>query len=291
MHPFHQIDVFTTRPGFGNALAIVLDADALDAAAMQRFATWINLSETTFVLRPTTPDADYRVRIFTPAQELPFAGHPTVGTAWCLQRAGLVTPRDGALVQECAAGLLPLRVTGSGSAARVAVRAPRTSIRAADASETALIDAAIPRVLRADPGTAWHLVNGPTWWAIPLRDEAAARTLAPNLPAIAAACVATQAVGVAVFAETPGADTAICVRAFCPADGIPEDPVTGSVNASIGALLRHTGRLDRIGRSYRSSQGRELRRDGIVEVQVQDNGEVWIGGACVGVTSGTLDWA
>ena len=290
MFDFHQIDVFTDRAGYGNALAVVLDADGLDSASMQRFATWINLSETTFVLKPTSPHADYRVRIFTPAQELPFAGHPSVGTAWCLQRAGRVAPRDGDLVQECAAGLLPLRVRGSGDAARVSVRAPHASIRAADVAENGLLDAALPRALRASAGHAWHVHNGPVWWVLQLRDEATVRTLNPSLADIAAACTATHAVGLAVFAPTPGAETALCVRAFCPADGIPEDPVTGSVNAGIGALLLHLQQLDGIGRRYRASQGRELGRDGIVEVTIDADGEVWIGGACVAVTSGSLRW-
>lgn len=291
MHPLHHIDVFTDRAGFGNPVAVVLDADALDTAAMQRFAAWINLSETTFVLRPTTPEADYRVRIFTPAQELPFAGHPSVGTAWCLLDRGRVHARDGALVQECAAGLLPLRTKGDGAARRVAVRAPRARIRAADAAEHALLDAAVPRPLRAGDGAAWHIDNGPGWWVVELRDEAAVRRLVPMLPAIAAACVATHAVGVAVFAQTAAGDAALAVRAFCPADGIPEDPVTGSVNAGIAALLLHTGRLAALGGRYRASQGRELGRDGRLDLEADADGEIWVGGTAVAVAHGELRWA
>lgn len=290
MFDLHHIDVFTDRAGFGNPVAVVLDADALDTAAMQRFATWINLSETTFVLKPTAPDADYRVRIFTPAQELPFAGHPSVGTAWCLLDTGRLQARDGALVQECAAGLLPLRITGAGATRRVAVRAPRARIRAAEAGEHALLDAAIPRALRAADGAAWNVNNGPGWWVVELRDEAAVRTLVPKLPEIAAACIATRTVGVAVFAHTTSGDAAFAVRAFCPADGIPEDPVTGSVNAGIAALLQHSGRLDALGGRYRASQGRELGRDGKLDLETDSDGEIWVGGAAVAVASGSLDW-
>ena len=291
MYDLSLIDVFTERAGAGNALAVVFDADDLDSAAMQRFATWINLSETTFVLPPTQAGADYRVRIFTPGRELPFAGHPSVGTAWALLRAGRLQTRNGVLLQECAAGLLPLRASGEGDAMRVAVRAPRARLRAAETREDALLDAAVSPDLRAAPGTAWHSDNGPIWWLIELRDEAAVRLFVPDLPRIADACVGTGAVGIAVFAlaaSEPG--IALVLRAFCPADGIPEDPVTGSANAAVGALLQHEGRIDRIGRRYRASQGRELGRNGIVEVEADDEGEVWIGGACVAAAIGQLRW-
>ena len=284
------IDVFTDRAGAGNALAVVFDADVLDTAAMQRFATWINLSETTFVLAPTVTGADYRVRIFTPGRELPFAGHPSVGTAWALLRTGRLQARDGELAQECAAGLLPMRVDGDGDAARVTVRAPRARLRVAEAREDTLLDAAVPPALRAARGTPWRSDNGPVWWLIELRDEAAVRLLAPDLPRVAEACTATGAVGVAVFALASGPGTAVVVRALCPADGIPEDPVTGSANAAIGALLQHEGRIGGIGRRYRASQGRELGRDGIVEVEIDDDGDVWIGGACVAAVRGQLRW-
>lgn len=290
MFELSLIDVFTERAGAGNALAVVFDADGLDTAAMQRFANWINLSETTFVLTPSRTGADYRVRIFTPGRELPFAGHPSVGTAWALLRAGRLQARDGALVQECAAGLLPMRVSGDGDATRVAVRAPRARLRAAEAREDAFLDAAVPSALRAAPGTPWHSDNGPIWWLIELRDEAAVRLLVPDLPRIAEACIGTGAVGVAVFALASEPGITLAVRAFCPADGIPEDPVTGSANAAIGALLQHEGRIDSVGRRYRASQGRELGRDGIVEVETDDDGEVWIGGACVAAVRGQLRW-
>lgn len=291
MFDLSLVDVFTDRAGFGNPVAIVCGADALDTAAMQRFANWINLSETTFVLRPTTTDADYRVRIFTPAQELPFAGHPSVGTTWALLREGRTAARDGRLVQECAAGLLPLRIDGDGDALRVAVRAPRAQLRIATPHEHALLDAALPSDLRADASAPWRSDNGPVWWLVELRDEAGVRSLAPDLPRIADACIATGAVGVCVFAPTADpADEHLVVRAFCPADGIPEDPVTGSANAAVAALLHHQGRSDDIGRRYRASQGRELGRNGLVDIEIDDSGEVWIGGHCVAVSRGRLDW-
>jgi PhzF family phenazine biosynthesis protein len=122
---FAQVDVFADRPGAGNPLAVVIDADGIDAEAMQAFANWTNLSETTFLLPPTAPGASYRVRIFTPRQELPFAGHPSVGSAHVALDAGLAQATDGRLLQECAAGLLPLRIKGAGATRRIFVRAPR----------------------------------------------------------------------------------------------------------------------------------------------------------------------
>lgn len=286
------VDVFTDRAGFGNPVAIVCGADALDSAAMQRFANWINLSETTFVLRPTTTAADYRVRIFTPRSELPFAGHPSVGTAWALLREGRIAARDGRLVQECAAGLLPLRTDGDGDALRVAVRAPHARLRIAEPREQALLDAALPSDLRADSTALWRGDNGPVWWLVELRDEATVRGLAPDLPRIADACTTTGAVGVCVFAPTADTtDEQLVVRAFCPADGIPEDPVTGSVNAAVAALLHHQGRSHDIGHRYRASQGRELGRNGLVDIEIDDDGEVWIGGHCVAVSRGQLRWS
>ena len=282
---FLQLDVFASEPGRGNPLAVVLDAADLDGAdAMQAIAAWLNLSETTFVLPPTQAGADYRLRIFTPRQELPFAGHPSVGTAHAVLERGLVTPRDGRLVQECGAGLLPVRVDGEGRQRRLHVRAPRGVERAAD-------PVAILSSLRTERFGALRPViidNGPRWWCIELADEAAVRTLVPDLQAMAKASVATNAVGVAVFAHCPGESYALVVRAFVPADGIPEDPVTGSANAAITAWLHANGALP--AQSFLSSQGREVGRDGIVECAVDAEGDVWIGGQTQTVVEGVLNW-
>ncbi|MDE2092950.1 MAG: PhzF family phenazine biosynthesis protein, partial [Burkholderiales bacterium] len=144
---FMQLDVFADRPMLGNPLAVVIDAQGIDDAAMQAFARWTNLSETTFLLPPTSPDADYRVRIFTPRQELPFAGHPSVGSAYAAIEAGLVDAGKTALVQECAAGLLPVRVEGVGAARRIHVQAPPARIHAVDASLRRQLAAALPASL------------------------------------------------------------------------------------------------------------------------------------------------
>ena len=281
---FLQLDVFASAPGRGNPLAVVLDAADLDSAVMQAIAAWLNLSETTFVLPPTQAGADYRLRIFTPRQELPFAGHPSVGTAHAVIHRGLVTPRDGRLVQECGAGLLPILVDGEGSQRRLHVRAPRGAERTAD---PALV---LPSLRTERLGALRPVVidNGPRWWCIELADEAAVRTLTPDLGAMANGSRATQAVGVAVFARCAGQPYALVVRAFVPADGIPEDPVTGSANAAICAWLHANHALP--ARRFLSSQGREVGRDGIVECEVDGDGEVWIGGQTQTVVEGEIHW-
>jgi PhzF family phenazine biosynthesis protein len=287
---FLQLDVFTDHPGGGNPLAVVLDASGMDTAAMQAFAHWTNLSETTFVLPASDPSASYRVRIFTPRQELPFAGHPSVGTAHAVLEAGLARPRDGALVQECGAGLLPMRVSGSGGERRIAVRAPRGRPRPTGADAPALLEAALAGVARGALAPAL-VDNGPTWWVVELANEAGLRAMTPRLAAIAALTEATGAVGLAVFARAPaGAGHGLAVRAFCPADGIPEDPVTGSANAAIAAWLHDNDALGALGSRYIASQGREVGRDGRIEVHLDPEGEAWIGGQVRTVISGTLDW-
>ena len=283
---FLQLDVFADRPGAGNALAVVLDSNELDDQAMQAFACWTNLSETTFLLPPTTPAASYRVRIFTPRQELPFAGHPSVGSAHAALESGLVTAQDGRLVQECAAGLLPIRLQGEGVARRIFVRAPKGR-EVAMAFDSRLMDAALAGI---NPGTlpACIIDNGPRWLLVELADEVAVRSMTPDLPAIAALTTAADTVGLAAFARVNQPEYQIVVRAFCPADGIPEDPVTGSANAAIAAWLLHNNALP--AQRYVASQGRELGRNGRVEVDVDADGEVWIGGRTQTVIRGKVNW-
>jgi len=283
-----QLDVFADRPGVGNALGVVLDGGDLDTAAMQAFANWTNLSETTFVLPPTVPEASYRLRIFTPKSELPFAGHPSVGTAHAVLEAGLARPVDGRLVQECAAGLLPVRVKGTGIARTIAVRAPRAHEIAVDDFST-LLQAALADCRLAGRKPAL-MCNGPSFWCVELADEVAVRQMVPRLSSVAELTSATHAVGLAVFARSAATSHQLVVRVFCPADGIPEDPVTGSANAAIAAHLLHDGALGSLGRRYVVSQGREVGRDGRIEIEIDGDDEVWIGGQTQTVIRGDLDW-
>ena len=282
-----QCDVFADRPGAGNALGVVFDAGDMDAAAMQALAAWLNLSETIFFLPPDA-GADYRIRIFTPGSELPFAGHPSVGAAWVAVAHRLALPREGRLVQQCEAGLLPVRVTSADDRVHVAVRSPR----ARPVGELAApLPAGLDAVAAANtPAALWN--NGPLWWLVEAASPAQVRGFAPDFAAIAAWTNATRATGVAIFAPETEDDHDLVVRAFCPGDAVnvPEDPVTGSANASIAALLHRQGRLPGRDGRYIASQGRELGRDGRVHVQVDDEGDVWIGGEVQQVIDGRVDW-
>ncbi|HEX6614161.1 MAG TPA: PhzF family phenazine biosynthesis protein [Rhodanobacteraceae bacterium] len=279
------IDVFTARPLSGNPLAVVVDAEGLDPETMQRFAAWTNLSETAFLLPPSQPGADYRVRIFTPRSELPFAGHPSVGSAFVAIESGLVPADKRELVQECAAGLLPVRVEGEGASRRVHVRAPAAKLAAEDPT----LASSLREALGAPIVAARNVCNGPWWIVTDLGEETAVRGLRPDMHAVAALTTRLGTVGVCVFGRSREPDFAMAVRAFCPADGIPEDPVTGSANAAIAACLHATGKLDAFGRRYRASQGREVGRDGVVEVVVDDEGQAWIGGECARVVNGSVN--
>jgi PhzF family phenazine biosynthesis protein len=284
-----QLDVFADRAGAGNPLGVVFDASDMETAAMQAYAAWANLSETIFFLPPTSGEADYRVRIFTPRQELPFAGHPSVGAAWAALDSGLAQAKDGRLVQECAAGLLPIRIEQRDAARLVHVRAPQAREVETGVVHTQALAAALQGLRRGKLSPAlWN--NGPNWWLVELADAAAVRTMQPDLPAIATLSVASDAVGLVVFGQADSPDHDLAVRAYCPADGIPEDPVTGSANASIAALLHHAGALPGAEGRYIASQGRELGRDGRVEVQVDSENEVWIGGQVQAVIRGSVDW-
>lgn len=281
---FKQVDVFTGTPFHGNPVAVVLHGQGLDETQMQRIAHWTNLSETAFLLPPTTPEAGYRVRIFTPRQELPFAGHPSVGAAHAAIEAGLASPRGGALVQECAAGLLPVAIDGVGAQRRIFVRAPaakflNTSLeddaRLADALGVAPLAAPKPRIVD----------NGPLWWVAGFDSAAEVRALRPDMGALAALTLELGAVGVAVHGGEPGGDAALAVRCFCPADGIPEDPVTGSGNAAVAAFLQAADALP--APEYVASQGRELGRDGYVALRVAGDG-IHLGGHAVTVVDGSI---
>lgn len=283
---YAQLDVFSPRPGAGNPLAVVYDAGDMDAAAMQAFAAWTNLSETVFFQPPTAADADFRIRIFTPRMELPFAGHPSVGAAWAALDAGLAREREGWLLQECGAGLLPVRIERHDGQVQPAVRSPRATQREVAAPpwlEASRVWGAVRGPLAP---SLWN--NGPDWWLLELADEAAVRGLRPDLAAIAGLPGAGK---LAAFATTPDdADAQLVVRAFAPGVGVAEDPATGSANACIAAALHRQGRLPGTrGRCF-ASQGREIGRDARLRLEVDGDGEVWVGGQVHAVIRGTVDW-
>lgn len=271
---FHQLDVFSAAPLKGNPLAVVHAAEGLDDAAMAAFARWTNLSETTFLLPPTEPGADYRVRIFTPVAELPFAGHPTLGSAWAWLAAGGVPHEAGVVVQQCGVGLVRIRRDGG----RLAFAAPPR--RRTGPLDEALLHriAGALRLARADILRHEWVDNGPGWCAVMLRSGAAVRALQPDWAALG-----ELKVGV-VAPQVDGEDTAFEVRAFFGGGGF-EDPVTGSLNASLAQWLIGAGLApDR----YVAAQGHALGRAGRVHVQ-REGDTIWIGGDVVACISGEVD--
>lgn len=269
-YPFRQVDVFPGSALGGNPVAVVLDADGVDGAAMQAFARWTHLSETTFVLPPTDPGADYRLRIFTPAAELPFAGHPTLGSAhaWA-EHTGSTADR---VVQECAAGLVELRRTDDGWS----FAAPPL-VRSGPASDEEIEQLAAGLGIGAwDVLAAEWVDNGPGWVAVLLQDADAVLELQPDpgLLRFAAGAVGPHPSGGPADYE---------VRAFVPGLGVDEDPVTGSLNAAIGMWFFASGRASG---SYTVRQGRAVGADGVVRVTQQPDG-VWVAGATRTILSGT----
>ena len=279
--PFQQVDVFTAVPFKGNPVAVILEGGMLSTAQMQTIAGWTNLSETTFVCPPADPAADYRLRIFTPRAEIPFAGHPTIGSAHALLRHGLVPKRAGHLVQECGKGLVPLRVDGE----RLFLALPTPAFRTPDESQRAEAAAALG-VAAAQIQRAAIVDVGPVWFTVQLRDGAAVAKLEPDMAAIAA-LTREPVTGLNVFGFYANAEPAdLEVRSFAPAHGVPEDPVCGSGNGCVAALIQRDKLLDRS--TYVSSEGRCMQRDGRVEVRFAEDGTIWLGGHAVTCVEGTL---
>ena len=275
-YPFKQIDVFSSHTLLGNPLAVVLDADGLSDARMVEFARWTNLSETTFLLAPQHPEADYRLRIFTTLHELPFAGHPTLGSchAW-LESGG--QPKGEEIIQECGIGLVRIRRLGT----QLAFTAPALL-------RSGPVDGALLERVRLGMGLdersivdARWVDNGAGWMALRLKDRASVLALKPDYAQL-------QSLAIGAFAPwdpaLDGTDAQFEVRAFIAGDGMPEDPVTGSLNAGIAQWLLSEGLApDR----YVVSQGTAMGRQGRVHVQRLGD-DIWIGGDAVTCIEGML---
>ena len=274
LRPFQQVDVFTSEPYAGNPVAVVLDGQGLSTEQMQRFANWTNLSETTFVLPPTASGADYQVRIFTPDAELMFAGHPTLGTCHAWLSVGGRAAEPGAVVQQCAAGLIHIRQTSDG----LAFAAPPL-MRSGPVDQSLLQRVAeMLAIEQADIVEAEWADNGPGWVAVLLRDADAVLALRPGL--------VEQSIGV-VGPYPAGSPHAFEVRAFFPKQGATaEDPVTGSLNASLAQWLLRTGRAHP---PYVASQGTVLGRSGRIHVSTDPDGTIWVGGGAVTCIAGQVE--
>jgi len=285
---FKQVDAFTSRPLFGNPVAVVLGADGLETEEMQRLARWTNLSETTFVLTPTSADADYRLRIFSPGPELPFAGHPTIGSAHAVLEAGVVSPKDGRMAQECGAGNLPLRIEGVGPERRIHVETPEAKVAGEFGALAETVSTALGRQIATAPAPT-ALRNGPTWLFVRFEHESDVASLEPDMSAVARLSRDNDLSGIAAFAFVEDGEFAVHIRCFAPAFGVPEDPVTGSANGALPAHLARHGLLERTGREYVATQATELGRDGRVYVRVlDDSGRAEIGGQAVTVVEGEM---
>ncbi len=285
-----QLDVFADRPGAGNPLAVVLDAAGLDDAAMQAIARWTRLPETTFVFAPTQPGASYAVRMFSPRREVPFAGHPSVGTAHVVLEAGLAEPVDGLLMQEGAVGVLPLRVDDEGTTRTIAVRTPRAQVvKVGDPVSDDGLRAALAALPAGDLPPA--LVDGGRrWWLAEVRDEATLRGATPDWDAIGALARATESMGVCAYARTPGQEYDLAVRAFVGAPAAFEDAASGAANATLAAWLASRDALPGRDGRYVVSQGREVGYDARLQLRVDAAGDVWSGGHVRTIVTGHIGW-
>lgn len=285
---YKQVDVFTTSPLQGNPLAVILEAEGLNEMQMLSLARWTNLSETTFVFKPTDPAADYQVRIFTPEKELPFAGHPTLGTAHALLEAGLVTKQPGIVTQECGVGLVKVNILPEGT---LAFAAPSVTFRTITTEGKALLMAAFqPAVIEtntspvvADMGIRWLMVRMP--------NAQSCLAVKPDLDMMKKLEVACHVDGVAIYGAYSSGDPADYeMRAFLVEwDQLVEDPVTGSANACLARLLKADNFPDGglTSQKYQVRQGTQLQREGRVSVHFINN-EPWIGGQSCTLINGWL---
>ncbi len=271
---FTQVDVFSSQAYLGNPLAVVVDADGLDTADMQRFAKWTNLSETTFLVPPTDPAADYRVRIFTATSELPFAGHPTLGSAHAWLAHGGVPQRDDQVVQQCGVGLVTVRRGAEG----LAFAAPAL-LKGGPADEATVQEAADSLRVERDAIVAAEWVdNGPGWLGLLFRSAEEVLAITPGPMQLS--------IGVAGPHEA-GSPFAYEVRAFFSANGVTfEDPVTGSLNASLAQWLIGSGRFTA---PYLAVQGTAIGYSGLVRITTDDSSAVWVGGDVTTCIAGTIE--
>lgn len=279
--PFRQVDVFTNTPFKGNPVAVVLDGNDLSTEQMQAIANWTNLSETTFVCKPTDPQADYKLRIFTPNSELPFAGHPTLGSAFAVLNNGLQPKTSGRLVQECGIGL----VTVSLDEGKIFFTLPDPAVESINHEDLNELANALG-ITSDSVETGFTIDVGAVWMTLQLLDSETVRNLRPNMEKLAS-LTPPGVTGVTVFGRAPENSTAkFEVRSFAPGEGVPEDPVCGSGNGCVATLVK---RLELIKEAeYVTSQGNCVGRDGRVEVRFLKDGKIQIGGNAVTCIDGQL---
>lgn len=283
-----HLDVFAATLGGGNHLGVVIGANDWNTDDMQRFARWTALVETTFLLAPTDPKASYRVRIFTPQKEIPFAGHPSIGSAHAALTCGLAQVHDGLLWQECGAGVLPIRVRGNGDQRELLLRSPDAHVLNNGLGAHPLLATALHGIGTGSLPPA--LVDGGRrWWLAEVADEASLRAWQPDHAAIGALARVSDSMGLCAFARCAGSEYQLVVRAFPAGVGIMEDPASGAANGLIAAYIAHAEPEGPLARGYHVSQGREIGHDARLIAHVESDA-VWIGGHSRVVIDGTLDW-
>lgn len=283
---FKQVDVFTSQTFKGNPVAVIMDASTLTSEQMQAIANWTNLSETTFVLPATDSQADYQVRIFTPQNELPFAGHPTIGTAHALLEAGLITAKEGKLVQQCGAGLVALTVSELN---HISFELPQPKITPLDTTQTKKL----AEILKCQIDTQWNaaLVDvGARWVVLQAVNAEAVLAAQPDFAALKQHDLEMKVGGATVygFYENNDEQKHIEVRSFAPSIGINEDPVCGSGNGSVASFIRYHGILPAQNDQVMSSQGRVLGRDGQLQLNLYQD-KILVGGTAVTCIDGTIN--
>lgn len=282
---FKQVDVFTSQAFKGNPVAVIMDASTLTSEQMQAIANWTNLSETTFVLPATDSQADYQVRIFTPQNELPFAGHPTIGTAHALLESGLITAKEGKLVQQCGAGLVALTVSELN---HISFELPQPKITPLDTTQTQKL----AEILKCQIDTQWNaaLVDvGARWVVLQAVNAEAVLATEPDFAALKQHDLEMKVGGATVygFYENNDEQKHIEVRSFAPSIGINEDPVCGSGNGSVASFIRYHGILPAQNDQVLSSQGRVLGRDGQLQLNLYQD-KILVGGSAVTCIDGTI---
>lgn len=283
---FKQVDVFTSQAFKGNPVAVIMDASTLTSEQMQAIANWTNLSETTFVLPATDSQADYQVRIFTPQNELPFAGHPTIGTAHALLEAGLITAKEGKLVQQCGAGLVALTVSELN---HISFELPQPKITPLDTTQTQKL----AEILKCQIDTQWNaaLVDvGARWVVLQAVNAEAVLATQPDFAALKQHDLEMKVGGATVygFYENNDEQKHIEVRSFAPSIGINEDPVCGSGNGSVASFIRYHGILPAQNDQVMSSQGRVLGRNGQLQLNLYQD-KILVGGTAVTCIDGTIN--
>ncbi len=285
---YKVVDVFTSRPLLGNPVAVILDCDGLSTEDMQAIARWTNLSETTFVLTPSSASADYLLRIFTPRDELPFAGHPTLGSAHAMLEAGRVMPRkDGRLIQECKVGLVDVNIEKHSGINRLAFNLPKAKLTALGAADIEELEQIFGRKVALEVAPAIVDV-GVVWIVARLENSTAVLNLKPDLVRLSELSLRLNVAGITLFGAHDKEGAGIEVRTFAPAHGVDEDPVCGSGNGSVAAFHWERGLLGPNGGKYTASQGRCVGRNGLIDIAVGPQGAVRVGGDCVTCVDGTI---